>query len=72
MIVCQCRRVTDREVRAVVERGASSLSEIARGCGAGADCSGCRTNLEELLAEGRAFAPPDRADPRRLAVVAAA
>jgi bacterioferritin-associated ferredoxin len=70
VIVCQCRRVSDREVRAAVARGAESIDEIASACGAGAECRGCESNLAALLAESRGLpAPGDR---RRLLVVAAA
>jgi bacterioferritin-associated ferredoxin len=69
LIVCQCRCITDREVRAAVERGAEDLDDLARSCGAGTDCRGCHATLETLL-EDRA--PRPRAgDPRRLVVVAA-
>jgi bacterioferritin-associated ferredoxin len=70
MIVCQCRRITDRDVRAAVERGARDLAGLARECGAGTDCRGCRPTLEALLADRRLVVPP-ASDPRRLEVVAA-
>jgi bacterioferritin-associated ferredoxin len=72
LIVCHCRRVTDREVVAAMARGASSLSDLARECGAGTDCRGCRSTLEDLLApERRSFHVPTAEDRRRLHVVAA-
>ena len=72
MIVCQCRRVTDRDVRAAVARGASDLAELARECGAGTDCRGCRSTLEALLEDGRLIAVvPVGEKVRRAAVVAA-
>ena len=70
MIVCQCRRISDRDVNAAVERGAEDLLDLALACGAGTDCRGCHPTLEALLADGRRAAPPI-GDPRRLAVVAA-
>jgi bacterioferritin-associated ferredoxin len=70
LIVCQCRRITDRQVRAAVERGADDLEDLAFACGAGTDCRGCRETLEALLEDGRA-ARPAAGDPRRLVVVAA-
>jgi nitrite reductase (NADH) large subunit len=70
MIVCQCRRVSDREVIAAIERGAADLADLARECGAGTDCRGCRPNLDALLAE-RALEVATSGHPRRLAVVAA-
>ena len=71
MIVCQCRSITDRQVRAAVDLGSDSLDDLADACGAGTDCRGCHETLEALLDEGRA-ARPAANDPRRLVVVAAA
>ena len=70
MIVCQCRRVTDRDVRAAVSRGASELNDLARECGAGTDCCGCHPTLEAML-EDLVVAGPPPGDRRRLTVVAA-
>jgi bacterioferritin-associated ferredoxin len=70
LIVCQCRSVTDRQVRAAVERGAEDLGDLARSCGAGTDCRGCHPTLEALLDDARAERPR-AGDPRRLVVVAA-
>ena len=70
MIVCQCRRITDRDVSAALERGAEDLVDLALACGAGTDCRGCHPTLEALLEDRRAAVPP-HGDRRRLAVVAA-
>ena len=56
MYVCHCRAVTDRSVRAAVLAGATTLDELAEGCGAGARCGGCRPLLAALLA-GEATTP---------------
>ena len=72
MIVCQCRCITDRQVRAAVERGADDLESLGRACGAGTDCRGCHTTLEALLDERRFATLPAAGDARRLVVVAAA
>lgn len=71
MIVCQCRCVTDRQVRAAVERGADDLEALGRACGAGTDCRGCHATLEALLDDRRLAELPATGDPRRLLVVAA-
>lgn len=69
MIVCQCRRTTDRQVLDALERGASSLEEIAAACdGTGSDCRGCLPTLEVLLA---GFEPSSLPRERRLSVLAA-
>ena len=70
MIVCQCRCITDRQVRAAAERGADDLDSLARACGAGTDCRGCHSTLEMLLEDARAERPL-AGDPRRLVVIAA-
>jgi len=49
MVVCHCKAVFDREVRDLVRTGATSRRAIARACGAGSDCGGCRPFLDEIL-----------------------
>lgn len=49
MIVCHCRAVSDRVVRAVIRSGADSLEEVTEQCGAGAGCGGCHPVIEHLL-----------------------
>ncbi len=51
MIVCLCKGVSCGTIRQSIQEGASSVAEIARACGAGTDCGGCETMLEELLEE---------------------
>jgi bacterioferritin-associated ferredoxin len=49
--VCHCRGVTDRTVRDAIAAGARTPREVARVCGAGAECRGCWPALCELLDE---------------------
>ena len=35
VLVCLCRRVSEREVRAAVAEGVSTVAELQRVCGAG-------------------------------------
>ena len=63
MVVCHCRAVNDRRLRTVIDAGATSPEEIARRCGAGGSCGGCRPTIESLIEEQRgarasALAPP--------------
>jgi bacterioferritin-associated ferredoxin len=51
MIVCLCRAVSDRAVRAAIAGGASSVEEVGRACRAGTGCGGCRPQIAELLSE---------------------
>ncbi len=49
MILCHCMGVSDRSVRIAIQRGASSVGEVARACSAGAGCGGCRPIIQELI-----------------------
>jgi bacterioferritin-associated ferredoxin len=56
MIVCLCRGVSDRDIRAVVAAGACSPEAVAAQCGAGSDCGSCMLWLADLLGESEATA----------------
>ena len=49
MIVCHCRGITDRGVRRAIRGGATSRRQLARSCGAGTGCGGCRVTLQGIL-----------------------
>jgi bacterioferritin-associated ferredoxin len=49
MLVCHCKRVRDREIRAAIENGARTRRDVAKACGAGTGCGGCRPVIDELL-----------------------
>lgn len=49
MIVCQCRGVSDRQIKRAVRNGACSLREVARETGAGMRCGGCRENVAQVV-----------------------
>lgn len=51
MVVCHCRAVSDCKVRQAIEAGAGDVEAIARQCGAGMACGGCRPALAMLLSE---------------------
>ena len=53
MIVCMCRGVSDRTVRALIAAGAQTPTEVRKACGAGSDCGKCCAMLAELLEDGR-------------------
>ncbi|HJO22938.1 MAG: (2Fe-2S)-binding protein [Myxococcota bacterium] len=53
MLVCQCKGVSDRTVREVVRAGARSGREVARACGAGRSCGGCRPLVREIIEDER-------------------
>jgi bacterioferritin-associated ferredoxin len=51
--VCHCRAVTDHTIEDEVERGATTIEELADRCGAGAECGGCWPELDRLLERHR-------------------
>ena len=51
MIVCVCRAVSDREIRALVDQGAQSMGEVRAACGIGECCGKCARQARELVAE---------------------
>jgi bacterioferritin-associated ferredoxin len=51
MIVCHCRAVSDRAIRAEIELGAAREDELTERCGAGGHCGGCLPALQRLLAQ---------------------
>ena len=54
MIVCHCKGLTDRDVRSAVRCGAMTRGSVARACGAGAECGGCRPAIEEIIEQALA------------------
>lgn len=48
MIVCSCRRVSDRTVDAAAV-GACSLDDVIARCGAGSRCGGCHPELARIF-----------------------
>jgi len=53
MIVCLCRRVSDREINHLVRQGARTTSDIASACGAGTACGSCVDDVERFVSRGR-------------------
>jgi bacterioferritin-associated ferredoxin len=49
VIVCQCKRVSDRKVASCISKGCSSLRELCAQTGAGRDCGSCVRQLREML-----------------------
>jgi bacterioferritin-associated ferredoxin len=53
MVVCLCRGLSDGAIEAAIAAGASSVDELVKVCGAGADCSACCPMLAELIQEAK-------------------
>ncbi|HYQ36503.1 MAG TPA: (2Fe-2S)-binding protein [Mycobacterium sp.] len=49
MWVCLCNGVNSQTVAEAVAAGASTTKEVARACGAGADCGRCRCTVRAIL-----------------------
>jgi len=49
VIVCHCYGVSDRTIRRAARAGAVTADLVARACGAGTGCGGCRGAVQELL-----------------------
>lgn len=50
MIVCHCRALSDRTIRAAIQ-GGEDAEDLVRRCGAGGKCGGCLPALRRLIAE---------------------
>ena len=51
MYVCVCRAVTEQQVRAAIDRGATTVDAVCRQCCAGDDCGACHETIEDLIEE---------------------
>jgi bacterioferritin-associated ferredoxin len=49
MIVCVCKRISDRHIRAAVKNGASSLRDLTRELGVGTCCGKCLPEAKATL-----------------------
>jgi bacterioferritin-associated ferredoxin len=50
MIVCICKAVSDRQIRAAVKDGADSLRDLTRELGVGTCCGKCLPEAKSALA----------------------
>ncbi len=60
MYVCNCRAVTERQVKAAIDEGACSVAAVTRACCAGDDCGACHGVIQELIDEHEAANAPVR------------
>ncbi len=61
MLVCICKGVSDRALRAAIDDGAATVGQLARQTDAGTDCGTCVCELKQMLAERRARGVRDAA-----------
>ena len=57
MYVCICHAVTDREIRACIEDGATSLRELRAELKVGTQCGKCACQVRAILKEEKTGAP---------------
>ena len=69
VIVCHCRRTTDREIRRAVREGATTLRDVSTRCGAGSGCGGCTEAVVEILSAELGSAMPRAVDVIRSSVL---
>ena len=62
MIICVCRRVSDREIVRAVAAGCTSFDALQSRLGVGQCCGKCRDSVHEIL-DRHAAAPAPRARP---------
>ena len=58
MFVCVCLAVTEREVLAAIDGGASSVAAVTRACRAGGDCGACRGHIAKMIDEREELLSP--------------
>jgi bacterioferritin-associated ferredoxin len=51
VIVCHCRAVSDRAIRAAIREGAASVEAVSESTGAAGCCGGCEPTVAEILDE---------------------
>jgi bacterioferritin-associated ferredoxin len=58
MIVCLCKAVSDKTIRAAIENGAGSVEAVGAACGAGTGCGSCVPDIEHMLAKADRLVAP--------------
>ncbi len=51
MYVCLCKGITDTQIRAAVEDGATSLRDVRRSLGVASQCGKCGIMTRDILRE---------------------
>lgn len=53
MYICICRAVTDQDIRAALDDGATTMRELRQRLGVCSDCGKCGPHTRELLDQHR-------------------
>ena len=57
MLICHCRAVNDKAIRAAVLAGADDFDTLSGLCGAGSRCGGCIPAVVDLIERTHEAAP---------------
>ena len=57
MYVCLCKGITDRQIKAAIHNGASSISQLRKALGVASQCGKCSATTREILQESLADTP---------------
>jgi len=70
VLVCLCHAVSDRDLDTMVEQGCSTVSQLSRRCGAGADCGACVRDLARGIRQRKRRASESDCEAMDLALAA--
>jgi len=59
MFVCVCRAVTEQEVKAAIDEGATTVQAVTSACCAGDDCGACHGTIRDMIEERWTAERPD-------------
>ncbi|WP_331347037.1 bacterioferritin-associated ferredoxin [Cellvibrio sp. UBA7661] len=51
MYVCLCKAITDRQIKAAIDNGASSIGQLRKALGVASQCGKCASMTREILDE---------------------
>lgn len=57
MYVCLCKGITDRQIKAAINDGAHSMSQLRKALGVASQCGKCGIATKEILMEHKAQMP---------------
>jgi bacterioferritin-associated ferredoxin len=60
MYVCLCKGITDTQIRAAVQQGASSVRELRNALGVASQCGKCGSLTREIMRESLAPAAAEQ------------
>jgi bacterioferritin-associated ferredoxin len=57
MYVCLCKGITDHQIKAAIDNGASSLGQLRKALGVASQCGKCSVMTREILDEAMSETP---------------